>query len=58
MIDNYYIDETNTLHTYIGKEKYIVFENITTDEQAKEIIDGLNGGDSKSFKEFESHFIR
>jgi hypothetical protein len=57
MIDRYYIDENNVLHTFIGKEKYITFEFITSDEQAKTIIDGLNGEDERAFYLFESHFI-
>ena len=57
MIDRYYIDETNILHTFRGEEKYITFENITSDEQAQTIIDGLNGEDERTFYLFESNFI-
>ena len=45
MIDRYYIDENNVLHTFRG------------DEQAQTIIDGLNGEDEKAFYLFESQFI-
>jgi hypothetical protein len=48
MIDRYYIDENNVLHTFIGDEKYI-----TSDEQAQTIIDGLNGEDERAFYLFE-----
>ena len=57
MIDKYYIDESNVLHTFIGDEKYITFENITSDEQAQTIIDGLNGEDERAFYLLEAHFI-
>ncbi len=57
MIDRFYIDENNILHTFRGNEKYITFENITSDEQAQTIIDGLNGEDKRAFYLFESHFI-
>ena len=57
MIDRFYIDENNILHTFIGIEKYITFENITSDEQAQTIIDGLNGEDERAFYLFESQFI-
>ncbi len=57
MIDRYYIDENNVLHTFKGVEKYITFENITSDEQAQTIIDGLNGEDERTFYLFESQFI-
>ena len=40
MIDRDYIDEKNVLHTFIGDEKYITFEFITSNEQAQTIIDG------------------
>ena len=35
MIDRYYIDENNVLHTFKGDEKYITFDYITSDEQAQ-----------------------
>ena len=57
MIDRYYIDENNVLHTFKGDEKYITFENITSDEQAQTIIDGLNGEDERAFYLLEAHFI-
>jgi hypothetical protein len=57
MIDRYYIDKKNVLHTFRGDEKYITFENITSDEQAQTIIDGLNGEDERAFYLFESQFI-
>ena len=57
MIDRYYIDEKNVLHTFKGEEKHITFENITSEEQAQTIIDGLNGEDERDFYLFESHFI-
>jgi hypothetical protein len=57
MIDRYYIDEQNVLHTFRGEEKYLTFENITSDEQAQTIIDGLNGEDERAFYLFESYFI-
>jgi hypothetical protein len=57
MIDRYFIDENNILHTFRGNEKYITFENITSDEQAQTIIDGLNGEDEQAFYLFESNFI-
>ena len=57
MIDRYYIDENNVLHTFIGDEKYITFDYITSDEQAQTIIDGLNGEDERAFYLFESQFM-
>ena len=57
MIDRFYIDENNVLHTFIGNEKYITFEFISSDEQAQNIIDGLNGEDERAFYLFESHFM-
>ena len=57
MIDSFYIDENNILHTFVNGEKYITFENITSDEQAQTIIDGLNGEDERAFYLFESQFI-
>jgi hypothetical protein len=57
MIDRYYIDENSVLHTFIGDEKYITFDYITSDEQAQTIIDGLNGEDERAFYLFESQFM-
>lgn len=58
MIDRYCIDVNNVLHTFIGDEKYITFDYITSDEHAQTIIDGLNGEDERVFYLFESQFMR
>ena len=58
MIDRYYIDENNVLHTIKGDEKYITFDYIINDEQAQTIINGLNGEDERAFYLFESQFIK
>ena len=41
-ITNYYIDENNTLHTYIGSYKHVTISKVMNDEQAENIIDELN----------------
>ena len=57
MIDRYYIDEKNVLHTFIGDEKYITFDYITSEEQVQTIIGRLNGEHERAFYLFESQFI-
>jgi hypothetical protein len=41
-ITSYYIDENNTMHTYIGELKHFTISEIYTEEQAEEIINELN----------------
>jgi hypothetical protein len=57
IINSFFIDSENILHTFVDGEPYITFENITSDEQAQTIIDGLNGEDERTFYLFESNFM-
>lgn len=41
-ITAYYIDENNTLHTYIGEYKHITISEVYTDSQAEEIVYEIN----------------
>jgi hypothetical protein len=41
-ITSYYIDENDTLHTFIHDAKHVTISNVTSDEQAQELIDELN----------------
>ena len=41
-ITSYYIDDENTMHTYIGDLKHITISSVKNDKQAKELIKELN----------------
>jgi len=41
-ITSYYIDENKVLHTYIGNSKHVTISDVTTDEQAQQLIDEEN----------------
>ncbi len=56
-INSFIIDSENILHTFVNGTPYLTFENITSNEQAQTIIDGLNGEDERCFYLFESNFI-
>jgi hypothetical protein len=56
-IDNYYIDENNVLHTFIGDLKHITFEDVTSNEQAECIIADLNGENDECYYNFLTQTI-
>ena len=39
---HYYIDDKNTMHTYIGNKKHITISDVKNDKQAEQIIKELN----------------
>jgi hypothetical protein len=41
-ITSYYIDKENTLHTWMGQVKHVTISDVTSDEQAEELIEELN----------------
>jgi|TARA_R100000329_G_scaffold130936_1_gene110094 hypothetical protein len=41
-ITSYYIDDKNTMHTYIGDLKHITISSVKNDKQANELINELN----------------
>lgn len=41
-ITSYYIDENNTLHTYIGELKHVTISDVFSDDEAEGIVDELN----------------
>lgn len=41
-ITSYYIDDNDTLHTYIGETKHVTISCVTSDEMAEELIDEIN----------------
>ena len=41
-ITTYYIDDNNTMHTYIGDKKHITISGVENDTQAEELINELN----------------
>ena len=43
-ITSYYIDDNNTLHTYIGDLKHITISDVKTDKRAEYIINEMNKG--------------
>ena len=43
-ITSYYIDDNNTLHTYIGELKHITISDVKTDKRAEYIITEMNKG--------------
>ena len=51
-IDSFYIDDNNVLHTYIGDLKHITFEDVTSIEQAQNIISDLNGENDECYYNF------
>ena len=56
-IDNYYIDENNVLHTFIGDLKHITFEDVLSNEQAECIIADLNGENDECYYNFLTQTI-
>ena len=40
-ITSYYIDDKNTLHTWIGEIKHVTISDVMSDEKAKELIEEL-----------------
>ena len=43
-ITSYYIDDNNTLHTYIGDLKHVTISDVKTDKRAEYIINEMNKG--------------
>lgn len=41
-ITSYYIDDNNVMHTYCGDTAHITVSDVTSDEQAQELIDEEN----------------
>tara|TARA_R100000781_G_scaffold86768_1_gene53416 strand:+ start:447 stop:593 length:147 start_codon:yes stop_codon:yes gene_type:complete len=41
-ITTYYIDDNNTMHTYIGDKKHITISGVENDNQAERLINELN----------------
>lgn len=42
MINSYYIDDNNVLHTYIDNVEHVTISEVYTDKQAEELIGELN----------------
>jgi len=42
IIDSYYIDMNDVLHTFINESAHVTITGVKTDEQAKEVIEELN----------------
>mgnify|MGYP003115344113 CR=1 FL=1 len=41
-ITSYYIDDKDTMHTYVGDSKHITISSVKNDKQANQIIKELN----------------
>jgi|TARA_Y100001963_G_C6556088_1_gene342095 hypothetical protein len=41
-ITSYFIDNKNTMHTYIGNKKHITISDVKNDKQGQELIKELN----------------